>query len=118
MKTLAITLCMLLVVLPVSAQEIAAARSPNFYVPYGVRDVPVQIVALESSSDAVRVAEAPQPGGVPPMPRPYPTRRGRRRPHGSGYGASPHLSVPATGAVIGALFALGLACFALVAGDN
>ncbi|HZQ45340.1 MAG TPA: hypothetical protein VFA99_18965 [Acidobacteriaceae bacterium] len=103
MKTLTIALCMLLVILPVSAQQIAAVHAPNFYVPYGVRNVPV---AMESSSDVVRIAEPPQRGGVRPIPRPYPMPRGRNWGYGPGYG--PYWQPPdsTAEAVVGAVIAV------------
>ena len=87
MKTLTIALCILLATLPVSAQQVAAVRAPNFYIPYGVRDLPVDAVAMESPSDETRVAEPPQRGGARPMPRPYPMPPRRFRGYGPGYGA-------------------------------
>jgi hypothetical protein len=118
MKTLSISLCLLLAVAPVTAQQIVRSQSPNFYVPYGVRDVPVDAAAMESSSDAMRIAEPPQRGGVRPMPRPYPMRRGRHRQYGPGYGAYPGASPAFTGVMIGGLVAIGLACFAIAQGDR
>lgn len=116
MKTLTITLCMLLVVLPVGAQQIAAARAPNFYVPYGVRDVPMDAMTMESSSDAVRIAEAPQRGRMPPMPRPYPIRPRRYRAYGPGYGAYWQPPDGTAEAVVGAVIAVVI--LAVLAGGD
>ncbi|HXS13670.1 MAG TPA: hypothetical protein VN734_13260 [Acidobacteriaceae bacterium] len=116
MKTLTIALCLLLVVLPASAQQIAGPPPPNFYVPYAVRDVGVNAMELESSSAEMWT---PDPGQRyhAPMPRPYPMRRGRYRRFRPGYGPQ---SPPqeSTAAVIAGAVLVVVALATLAAGDH
>ena len=116
MKTLTSALCLLLVVLPASAQQPANSCVPNFYVPYGVRDVRVDAVEPESSSAAMWVAD---PGQRPntPMPRPYPMRRARYRRFQPGYGPYPQPQISTGDVVVGVIVAFAVLA-ALVGGNH
>lgn len=114
MKTLTIALCLLLV-LPAGAQQLAAPR-PNFYVPYGVRDVPVDATELESSSAEMWNAD-PGQRYYPPMPRPYPVRRRSYHRVRPGYGA-PSPPQGSTGAVIAGVALVVVALVTLAVGDH
>jgi hypothetical protein len=107
---------MLLMVLPAGTQQFAPPRVPNFYVPYGVRDVPVGAMELESSSGEMWTAD-PGPRPNAPMPRPYPMRRRSYRRFGPGYGPPPSPQV-STGAVIAGVAAVVVALVVLAAGDH
>ena len=117
MKTLTIALCMLLIVAPAGAQQIEAPRDPNFYVPHGVRDVPADAMELESSSAETWVA-APGQRRNKPMPRPYPTRRGRYHRLPQRYGPRSQPQDSTEGAVIVGLVIGAIALVAAIAGDH
>ena len=88
MKTLVSLICVLMVAGPAKAQQIASRSGPSFYVPYGVRDVPVTPVAMESSSVQPETSVTAMPEA--PMPQRYPPRRGhvpQLPPPFGGYGA-------------------------------
>jgi hypothetical protein len=116
MKTLTTALCMLLMVLPAGTQQFAPPVAPNFYVPYGVRDVPVGAMELESLSGEMWTAD-PGPRPNAPMPRPYPMRRRSYRRFGPGYWPPPSPQV-STGAVIAGVAAVVVALVVLAAGDH
>ena len=116
MKTLTIALCLLLVVLPAGTQQLAPLRAPNFYVPYGVRDVPVDAMAIESSSAEMRTAD-PGQRYSPPLTRPYPMRRRGYRRFGPGYG-SPSQPQVSTGAIIAGVAAVVAALVIVAVGDH
>lgn len=114
MRTLPILLCSLLVLAPAEAQQTVQHTTPNFYVPYGVRDLSPAPLDEYSSSDA----ELEQPYDIayaapdPQMRGHYPPM-GRRqfRPYGNRYGAGPQLMSSTAGAIVG----LCIATFLLVA---
>jgi len=108
---------MLLVVAPASAQQIETPGAPNFFVPYGVRDVPADVMELELSSAETEAAVLGQRRNTP-MPRPYPRRRGRyhRLPQRSGPRSQPQDSTE--GAVIAGLVIGAIALVAAIAGDH
>lgn len=118
MKTLAITLCLLFAMAPARAQQMFSRPAPNFYVPYGVRDVPLGAMELESSSSDMRIAYSGQFPGAQRMPH-YPARRRGYRRYGQGRG--PNLQQPpqfSTGAMIAGLVAVGVALAVVAAGDH
>src|SRR5580658_7090330 len=88
MRTFSILLCCLLVLGPAKGQQAVRQSTPNFYVPYGVRDEPAAAIDEEfSSSDARYVGLSPEPIAMPnaPMPRPYPVRGPRFQRNNAGY---------------------------------
>jgi hypothetical protein len=107
---------MLLMVLPAGTQQFAPPVAPNFYVPYGVREIPVDATELESSSGEMWTAD-PGPRPNAPMPRPYPMRRRSYRRFGPGYGPPPSPQVSA-GAVIAGVAAVVVALVVMAAGDH
>lgn len=84
MKSLAITLSSLLVLIPAHAQQISSATRPSFYIGYAVRDVPLREADEEWSSSAT--SELPSYPAQRPMPRPYPIRPGRAHRYAAGFG--------------------------------
>lgn len=89
MRTLPILLCSLLVLAPAQGQQAVQRTTPNFYVPYGVRDLPPAPLDEYSSSDA----QLEQPydiayaAPVPQIQRRYPPmRRPGFRPYRTRYG--------------------------------
>ena len=120
MKTLWIALSLALAVPPVSAQQNteqnAAQRTPNFYVPYGVRDAPLVPGEMESSSDEMRIAEPGQRGHAPP-PRPYRMRRRRYPAVQQGHGPRFQPLDSTAGAVVGAVV-VGVLVAVLAGGDH
>lgn len=73
MKTLSVVLCMLLVMIPARAQQIAERSAPHFYVPYAVSlSRPGANVGEPSADDAAPVE--PVPFASAPRQR-FPTRR-------------------------------------------
>ena len=117
MKTLSISLCLLLAVAPLTAQQMVRSESPNFYVPYGVRGV--QPTQLEEWSTSAVERQPTGPEAMPDAPQlqRYPVRRGgypRFRPS-FGYPA-PEMS-PRAEAFMG-LVMIGIVAMALAAGDR
>lgn len=121
MRTLSITLCFLLVLAPAQGQQAVRQSAPNFYVPYGVRDLPVAVSEEEYSSSEMTFSE---PGlstmGMPnaPMPRHlYPVRKRRSWRFGPNYGYPAPESTARSEAIMGAVM-IGLVVMAFVAGDR
>ena len=101
MRTLIFSLSFLLMLAPAQGQQAVRQSKPDFYVPYGVRGLPVAAIQEPSSSDAYfgqpdRVAVA-MPN---PIPRRYPVRGPRFRPHGTRYGMNPQPEFSTTEALI------------------
>ena len=117
MKTLSISLCLLLAVAPLTAQQMVRSESPNFYVPYGVRGV--QPTQLEEWSTSALERQPTGPEAVPDAPQlqRHPVRRGGypRFRRSFGYPA-PEMS-PRSEAVMG-LVMIGIVAMALAAGDR
>jgi hypothetical protein len=116
MKTLLIALCLVLAVPAAGAQQNTAPRTPNFYVPYGIRDVPPAPTEMESSSDEMRIAELGQRVNAPP-PRPHPMRRRRNRAVQQGHGPRFQPLDSTAGAVVGAV-AVAVLIAVLAGGDH
>lgn len=119
MRTLPILLCSLLMLAPAYAQRAAQPTTPNFYVPYGVRDAPPAPLEEYSSSDAqleqpydiAYAAPAPQMRGhYPPMGRPGPrAHRGNYGMYGTQSGFADTGVLVALGIIATALLAAGIA---------
>jgi hypothetical protein len=103
MRTLSTLLCFLLMLAPAQGQQAVRQSKPNFYVPYGVRDLPVAAIDEEYSSSDARCAEpATEPFAMPnaPIPRPYPMRGPRFRRYRAGYAPFPQPELSTTETLI------------------
>ncbi len=101
MKTLASLLCLILIVVPVGAQQIAQRPAPNFYVPYAVGLSRPAAMAGESSSADPGALELGYIPSAPPAQR-YPMRRPYRRfgPRYMGYLSPPGPPISTRAALI------------------
>lgn len=116
MKTLLIALCLVLLVSPAGAQQNTGRPTPNFYVPFGIRDAPPIPMESESSSDEIRIAEPGQRVNAP-LAHPYPMRRRQYRAVQQGHGPRFQPLDSTAGAVVGAV-AVAVLIAALAGGDH